>query len=76
MKVIYTAGYGTGSVAVPYDLRGAYCAMVAHLLKRRNTSTWGMESQALEGGGSVAFDPTDIPAIVRKVLEKYRRPPA
>jgi uncharacterized phiE125 gp8 family phage protein len=72
IKVVYVAGYAT----VPNDLIWAANEMVAYLYDNRSAAS-AVASQSI-GGFSESYNDaagTDIPAHVRKVVDRYRDQP-
>lgn len=79
IQVIYRGGYcaagqspGTGEFALPADLREAAIEQASFLFKRRDDL--GLSGVSSQGGSISKFSAIDLLPMVKKILDKYRRP--
>lgn len=79
IQVIYRGGYcaagqtpGEGEFAMPADMREAAIEQTTFLFKRRDDI--GLSGVGFEGGSISKFSAIDLLPMVKKVLDKYRRP--
>jgi len=79
IQVIYRGGYctagqspGTGEFAMPADLREAAIEQASFLFKRRDDL--GLSGVSSQGGSISKFSAIDLLLMVKKILDKYRRP--
>jgi len=79
IQIIYKAGYcaagqspADDEFAMPGDLREACIEQTTFLFKRRDDI--GLSSVGMDGGSFSKFAPMDLLPMVKKTLDRYRRP--
>jgi len=79
IQVIYRGGYcsagqtpGAGEFALPADLREAAIEQASFFFKRRDDL--GLAGVSFEGGSISKFSSMDLLPMVKKVLDKYKKP--
>ena len=79
IQVIYRGGYcsagqtpGAGEFALPADLREAAIEQASFFFKRRDDL--GLAGVSFEGGSISKFSSMDLLPMVKKILDKYKKP--
>ena len=79
IQVIYRGGYtaagqtpGDGETALPADIREAAIEQVSFIYKRRDDI--GLAGVSAEGGSLSKFAPMDLLPMVKKILDRYKKP--
>ena len=79
IQVVYRGGYtsagqtpGEGETALPADIREAAIEQVSFIYKRRDDI--GLASVSAEGGSISKFAPLDLLPLVKKILDRYKKP--
>ena len=79
IQVIYRGGFtaagqtpGDGETALPADIREAAIEQVSFIYKRRDDI--GLAGVSAEGGSLSKFAPMDLLPMVKKILDRYKKP--